>query len=83
MWVNELLSNPMCINDQLGMGKHVFRKFVKKLFILTNASHTRHVDLSEQVVIFLYTIVTNLLNRKVVECFQRSGDTIPKYLLEF
>src|SRR5882724_11759382 len=84
MWVNELLSgNPRCIKDQLGMGKHVFRKFVKKLFILTNASHTRHVDLSEQFSIFLYTIVTNLSNRKVGEYFQRSGDTISKYFLVF
>jgi len=82
MWVNELLSgNPRCIKDQLGMGKHVFRKLVKKLFIMTNASHTWHVDLSEQVAIFLYTIVTNLSNRKVGECFQRSGDTISEYLL--
>jgi len=41
MWVNELLSgNPRCIKDQLGMGKHVFRKLVKKLFIMTSASHT-------------------------------------------
>ena len=41
MWVNEMLSgNPRHIKDQLGMGKHVFRKFVKKLFILTNSSHT-------------------------------------------
>jgi len=82
MWVNELLSgNPRHIKDQLGMGKHVFRNFVKRLFIMTSASHTWHVDLSEQVAIFLYTIVTKLSNRKVGERFQRSGDTISKYLL--
>jgi len=60
-----LVAIPGASKDQLGMGKHVFRNFVKKLSILTNASHTQHVDLSEQVAIFLYTIVTKLLNRKV------------------
>jgi len=38
-----------------------------------------HVDLEEQVEIFLYIIVTNLSNRKVAERFQRSGVTISKY----
>ena len=71
MWVHELLhGNPRRIKDQLGMEKHVFRQLVRKLFTLTNASHTRHVDLEEQVVIFLYIIVTNLSNRKVGEHFQ-------------
>src|SRR5882672_1244621 len=61
------------------MEKHVFRQLVRKLFTLTNASHTCHVDLEEQVAIFLYIIVTNLSNRKVGERFQRSGNTISKY----
>jgi len=50
------------------MEKHVFRQLVRKLFTLTNASHTHHVDLEEQV--FLYIIVTNLSIRKVAEHFQ-------------
>src|SRR5882724_11866739 len=79
MWVHELLhGNPRHIEDQLGMEKHVFHQLVRKLFTLTQAGHTRHVDLDEQVAIFLYIMVTNLSNRKVGECFQRSGDTISK-----
>ena len=79
MWVHELLhGNPRCIKDQLGMEKHVFVQLVRKLFTLTKAGHTRHVDLEEQVAIFLYIMVTNLSNRKVGEHFQRSGDTISK-----
>jgi len=79
-WVHELLhGNPRRIKDQLGMEKHVFRQLVRKLFTLTNVSNTRHVDLEEQVAIFLYIIVTNLSNRKVAERFQRSGNTISKY----
>jgi len=54
-----------------GMDKHVFLKFVRKLFTMTSANHSRHVDLAENVAIFLYTMVTNLSNRKVGECFQR------------
>ena len=80
MWVTELLGgNPRCIKDQLGMEKHVFLKFVRKLFIMTSANHSRHVDLAEQVAMFLYTMVTNLYNRKVGEHFQRSGATTSKY----
>jgi len=58
--------------------KHVFRQLVRKLFTLTNVSNTHHVDLEEQVAIFLYIIVTNLSNRKVAEHFQQSGNTISK-----
>src|SRR5882724_6536020 len=79
IWVHELLhGNPRCIKDQLGMEKHVFWQLVRKLFTLTQAGHTHHVDLNEQVAIFLYIMVMNLSNRKVGECFQRSGDTISK-----
>ena len=80
IWVTELLGgNPRCIKDQLGIEKHVFLKFVRKLFIMTSANHSWHVDLAERVATFLYTMVTNLSKRKVGECFQRSGDTISKY----
>src|SRR5882724_482064 len=81
MWVTELLGgNPRCIKDQLGMDKHVFLMFVRKLFTMTSANHSWYVNLTEKVAIFLYTMVTNLSNRKVGECFQRSGDTISKYV---
>ena len=71
IWVNELLGgNPRHIKDQLGMQKKVFRMFIRKLTSMTNARDTQHVDLEEQVAIFLYIIVTNLSNRKVAEHFQ-------------
>jgi len=82
MWVRELLGgNPQCIKDQLGMAKHVFRQLILQIASRTSATHTRHVGLDEQVAIFLYTMVTNLSNRKVAEHFQRSGDTISKYVM--
>jgi len=61
------------------MEKHVFLKFVRKLFTMTSTNHSQHVDLAEKVAIFLYTMVTNLSNRKFSEHFQQSGDTISKY----
>jgi|SRR5882724_5139078 len=80
MWATELLGgNPRHIKDQLGMEKQVLLKFVRKLFTMTSANHTQHVDLAEQVAIFLYIMVTNLSNRKVSEHLQQSGDTISKY----
>jgi len=82
MWVRELLGgNPQHITDQLGMAKHVFRQLIWKISLQTSATHTCHVGLGEQVAIFLYTMVTNLSNRKVAEHFQRSGDTISKYVM--
>src|SRR5882672_6078161 len=82
MWVRELLGGkPQCIKDQLGMAKHVFSQLILQIASRTSATHTRHVGLDEQVAIFLYTMVTNLSNRKVAEHFQRSGDTISKYVM--
>jgi hypothetical protein len=81
MWVEELLQgNPQRIKDQLGMAKHVFRQMVQQLSMRTSANHTRHVGLEEQVAIFLYTIATNLSNRKVAERFQWRGDPFSKYI---
>jgi len=82
MWVRELLGgNPQHIKDQLGMAKHVFRQLTLQIASWTSATHTCHVGLDEQVAIFLYTMVTNLSNRKVAEHFQRSGDTISMYVM--
>ena len=82
MWVRELLGgNPQRIKDQLGMAKNLFSQLVRQISLQTSATHTRHVGLDEQVAIFLYTMVTNLSNRKVAEHFQRSGDTISKYVM--
>jgi hypothetical protein len=79
MWLTKFLGgNPRCIKDQLGMRKHVFKQLVWQLYLKTSVTHTHHMDLEEQVAIFLYIIVTNLSNRKVAEHFQRSGDTISK-----
>jgi len=48
-----LVAIPGCFKDQLGMDKHVFLKFARKLFTMTSANHSQHVDLAEKVAIFL------------------------------
>jgi len=71
MWVRELLGgNPQHIKDQLGWPNMYSGKLTLQIASQTVQTHTRHVDLDEQVAIFLYTMVTNLSNRKVAEHFK-------------
>jgi len=49
-----LHGNPSALKINLGLEKHVFQQLVRKLFTLTQAGHTHHVELDEQVAIFLY-----------------------------
>jgi len=78
-WVNELLNDhPARIHNNLGMHKHVFSRMVEWVSRNGGLMDTRWVSKEEQLAIFLYTAVTGLSNRKLVERFQRSGDTISK-----
>ena len=51
---------------------------VKELEDMGLLKHSRYMSTEEQVTIFLYTVVTNLPNRKVAERFQRSSETISR-----
>ena len=78
-WVKELREgHDKRMENNLGMARHVFKKFVTMLIDKGGLGHTRYMTPVEQVAIFLYFIVTNSSNRKVAEWFQRSGDTISK-----
>lgn len=82
-WVQELLDgNPRRIHDILGVRKHVFVTLAESLRLHGGLSDTKHVDVEEQLAIFLYTVVRNDSNRGIAERFQRSGDTISKYVSE-
>ena len=65
--------------NNLGMKKHVFKRFVAMLESKGGIGYTRFMTPEEQIAIFLYFSVTNCSNRKVAERFQRSGDTISRY----
>ena len=64
--------------EQLGINKEPFLDLVKELEELYLIKQSRHMSTEEQVAIFLYSVVTNLSNRKVAERFQRSGETISR-----
>jgi hypothetical protein len=80
-WVNELLAgHPDRIRCELGVRCHVF-------YVLLNLLHdsgcrnSKYIMLEEQLAIFLYACVTGLSVRHLGERFQRSNDTISKYVI--
>lgn len=79
-WVQELIAgHPDRIYTELGMRLHVFTAFVFELR-MCGLSDSRYITLEEKAAIFLYSCVTGLSVRHVGERFQRSNDTISKYV---
>ena len=79
-WLIELLlGHPDRIRCELGVRKDVFVALVDKLRSMGYRDN-RSVCLEEQVGIFLYSCVTGLTVRHVGERFQRSNDTIARYV---
>ena len=79
-WVVELiLGHPDCIRCKLGMDAHTFKEVTLELHSHGHKCST-NVSLEEQLVIFLYTCVTGLPIRHIGEQFQRSNDTISRYV---
>jgi hypothetical protein len=82
-WVMELLSgHPERIRCELGVHLHVFDALVSELREM-GCDNSRYVSLEEQLAIFLYCCVTGLTTRHVGERFQRSNDTISRYVSYF
>jgi hypothetical protein len=75
-WLIELMGsrNQHRFYEQLGLHKDTFLE-LESLYLI---KHTRYMSTEEQIAIFLYSVVTNLSNRKVAERFQRSGETISR-----
>lgn len=79
-WVLELLAgHPERIQSELGVHHHVFSSLISELQAMGHSS-SRHVSLEEQLSIFLYSCVTGLPLRHVGERFQRSNNTISRYV---
>lgn len=80
-WVLELLEgHPSRIRCELGVSKDVFR-FLTSYLQLIGVHHSRGIFLEEQLGIFLYRCVTGVSVRHAGERFQRSNDTISKYVI--
>ena len=79
-WLVELLlGHPDCIHCELGVRKHVFEALVNELRSMGYGDN-RSICLEEQLGIFLYTCVTGLTVRHVGERFQRSNETVARYV---
>lgn len=79
-WLMELLlGHPDRIRCELGVRKHVFEALVNELCSM-GYHDNRSVCLEEQLGIFLYSCVTGLTVRHVGERFQRSNDTVARYV---
>jgi hypothetical protein len=80
-WVLELLAgHPERICCELGVSHDVFAELISDLCRLGH-TNSRYVSLEEQLAIFLYCCVTGLTIRHVGERFQRSNETISRYLV--
>jgi hypothetical protein len=80
-WLNELLlGHDMRFYNELGMHKFVFNRLLATLETSTGLHGTRHVSTAEQVAVFLHYARRGLSNRALQERFQRSGDTIRKWV---
>ena len=79
-WVVELiLGHPDHIRCELGMDAHTFKEVTLELHSHGHKCST-NVSLKEQLAIFLYMCVTSLPIRHIRERFQRSNDTISRYV---
>ena len=68
-WVQELVNgHPDQIKNKLEMRKDVFRTLVGELQAC-GLCDSKYITLDEQVAIFFYTCVTELLSHHVAECF--------------
>ena len=74
-----LTGHPEGICNELGVHKHVFHGLIDELK-LAGYGPSKYVYLEEQLSIFLYTCTTSLSFCHVCECFQRSCETVSKYV---
>ena len=69
-WVQELLTrHPQHIQNELSLDRDTFLILIKALQVASLQS-SHHVSIEEQLVIFLYTMVTGMSSIHVGECFQ-------------
>ena len=79
-WLIKLiLGHPDRIHCELGMDIHTFKAVTLELR-RHNHESSKYVSLEEQLAIFLYICVTGLPIRHIGEHFQRSNNTISRYI---
>ena len=80
-YLKEVLNckNPRRCPEVLGMKVEVFQFLCLELQRKGKLCASKHVDVDEQVGMFLWTVVKAASNREVQERFQRSGDTVSRH----
>jgi hypothetical protein len=79
-WVTELLTgHPECICCELGVHHHIFMVLLN-ILQESGINDLKNVKLEEQLAIFLYACITGLSVHHLGEHFQRSNDTISRYV---
>jgi hypothetical protein len=80
-WLSELLNgHPDRFRSQLGMGQHVFLRLLGELQSFSGLVHTKFVSAEEKLAIFLHFVRSGCSSRMLQEQFQRSADTVSKYV---
>lgn len=79
--IQELLSgHGVRFFDQMGMSKHVFIKLKHELATYSGFRSSKYISMDEQLAIFLRFCRIGLGTRVVREEFQRSADSVSRYL---
>lgn len=80
MWLEDVLfGHPERCITQFGMSAEVFFRLLLEL-ALAGLADTRWVTAAEQLTIFLYFVCHNASQRMLMEHFQRSAETVSKYV---
>ncbi|KAF7337368.1 putative nuclease HARBI1 [Mycena sanguinolenta] len=81
LWISEiLLGHPERCHREIGMSAPVFLLLLAELVAAGDLADSRFVTAQEQVAIFVYWMVHGSSQRELQERFQRSGDTISRYI---
>lgn len=81
LWLNELIAgHPTRFREQLEMGKPTFSRLSFELQMYSGLSVTKYVSAEEKLATFLHFARTGCSSRMLQERFQRSADTIHRYI---
>jgi hypothetical protein len=81
LWLNELIQgHDRRFKDQLGMAKHVFFRLSFELQTCCGLRSTKYVTADEKLATFLHFARIGCGTRVLQERFQRSAETIQKYV---
>ena len=80
-WLSELLDgHPTRFREQLGMAKHAFYRLSFELQAYSGLVASKFVSADEKLATFLHFVRTGCSSRMLQERFQRSAETIHKYV---